>query len=453
MTDIDITDKEATDKPAVIALDKPRGCCEECKTNYPTIELLQTDLKSKEEKIRELTRHVHMLETDLPTTNKKRRYGDTGHDEMHEAMMNNSADKDIAIGNLKEEKMALIAKAKEMEATHNAALEALKKKNSDLSLRLIELERTSKIGSKNGGVEKQAETKALKQQVVLLTEKLEERETALDESLKALNEKDWNGNQQEKDPSVPSILSEMQKIIESKFSNLESTISHIVEKKLDEKQAAHSDNQKVTFAAMLSKTLENKTSTVENAIKASQNDERVMESERGKREKNIMIHGAIETNEPEKEKEFDEEYITAFMRILGTDVQPESITRLGNVSNSSLETSGRKRSRPIRLCMKTMADKETIMRRLSNLKNADEQYKRVSVKDDYSVEERGIIREWQAKADERNKEENTQSWKCRGNPKNGMRLVKIKTQEPASNTMGLAKPTPSKTANRNTPMQ
>ena len=53
---------------------------------------------------------------------------------------------------------------------------------------------------------------------------------------------------------------------------------------------------------MLSQTLENKTSTVENAIKASQNDERVMESERGKREKNIMIHGAIETNEPEKEK-------------------------------------------------------------------------------------------------------------------------------------------------------
>ena len=84
--------------------------------------------------------------------------------------MNNSADKDIAIGNLKKEKMALIAKAMEMEATHNAAPEARKKKNSDLSLRLIEQERTSKIGSKRFDVEKQAETKALKQQVVLLTE-------------------------------------------------------------------------------------------------------------------------------------------------------------------------------------------------------------------------------------------------------------------------------------------
>ena len=29
MTDIDITDKEATDNPAVIALDNPRGCREE----------------------------------------------------------------------------------------------------------------------------------------------------------------------------------------------------------------------------------------------------------------------------------------------------------------------------------------------------------------------------------------------------------------------------------------
>ena len=108
----------------------------------------------------------------------------------------------------------MIAKAKAMEATHNLALEALKKNNSDLSLRLIELEHTShKIGSKGVGVEKQAETKALKQQVALLTEKLEERETALDESLKALNEKDWNGNQQEKIPAYPAYYPRCRRLL------------------------------------------------------------------------------------------------------------------------------------------------------------------------------------------------------------------------------------------------
>ena len=81
------------------------------------------------------------------------------------------------------------------------------------------------------------------------------------------------------------MLSDMQKIIENKFSNLESTISHIVEKILDEKQGAYSASEKVSFQAMVSKTIENK-STEENIIKASKNNECAMESERGKREKN-----------------------------------------------------------------------------------------------------------------------------------------------------------------------
>ena len=48
----------------------------------------------------ELTSHVHKLETDHPTTNKKMRYGDVGKDDMNEAMMQNSTDKDIIIGKL-----------------------------------------------------------------------------------------------------------------------------------------------------------------------------------------------------------------------------------------------------------------------------------------------------------------------------------------------------------------
>ena len=54
------------------------------------------------------------------------------------------------------------------------------------------------------------------------------------------------------------MLSEMQKIIENKFINLESTILYIVEKKLIEKQVAHSASEKESFAAMVSKFLENK---------------------------------------------------------------------------------------------------------------------------------------------------------------------------------------------------
>ena len=65
------------------------------------------------------------------------------------------------------------------------------------------------------------------------------------------------------------------------------------------------------------------------------------------------------------------------------------------------------------------------MSRLSNLKNAEDIYRRLSVPDDYTIEERHMIREWVKKAEEKNKAESTQAWKVRGNPKNGLRLVKI----------------------------
>ena len=67
--------------------------CAGCENHCITIDSLKTDIQSKEEKILKLTSHVHQLETDAPTTNKKRRYGDVGKDDMNEAMIVDSADK------------------------------------------------------------------------------------------------------------------------------------------------------------------------------------------------------------------------------------------------------------------------------------------------------------------------------------------------------------------------
>lgn len=75
--------------------------------------------------------------------------------------------------------------------------------------------------------------------------------------------------------------------------------------------------------------------------------------------------------------------------------------------------------------MDSTEDKDQVMSRLVNLKNADDQYRTISVKDDYTFEERGIIKQWLRKADEKNKKENTTEWKVRGSPKNGLRLVKV----------------------------
>ena len=69
------------------------------------------------------------------------------------------------------------------------------------------------------------------------------------------------------------------------------------------------------------------------------------------------------------------------------------------------------------------------MSRLSNLKTAEDQYRNISIKDDYTPEERSIIKTWNEKAGELNKAENTTEWKVRGTPKNGLRLVKIKRKQ------------------------
>ena len=58
------------------------------------------------------------------------------------------------------------------------------------------------------------------------------------------------------------------------------------------------------------------------------------------------------------------------------------------------------RTRPINLKLKTENEKDSIISRLSNLKNAEDRLKRINITEDYTVEERqeikrmgGIIKE------------------------------------------------------------
>ena len=86
--------------------------------------------------------------------------------------------------------------------------------------------------------------------------------------------------------------------------------------------------------------------------------------------------------------------------------------------------------------MKSSKEKAQIMPRLLNLKNSDQKFKRISVKDDYTVEGIEEIKRYQKQADEKNRSENTTNWKLRGNPKNGLRIVKIQNrqEEPMKST-------------------
>ena len=89
------------------------------------------------------------------------------------------------------------------------------------------------------------------------------------------------------------------------------------------------------------------------------------------------------------------------------------------------------KKRPLKLRMNSEKEKMEIMSRLKFLKNAEEKFKKISITDDYTIAERAQIKEWKEKATIKNNEENQDSgyiWKVRGNPKNGIRLVRFTKQ-------------------------
>ena len=79
--------------------------------------------------------------------------------------------------------------------------------------------------------------------------------------------------------------------------------------------------------------------------------------------------------------------------------------------------------------MSSVEHTNLLMSRLVNLKNAEDKYRKISIKDDYTFEERELVRQWKKKVDERNKAENASDWRLRGDPKNGLRIVKVNREK------------------------
>ena len=169
------------------------------------------------------------------------------------------------------------------------------------------MERIHTDDRKECNAEKDAETKRLKEKVVSLTAALDEREITLDETLKSLNEKYRDKKVQDKDSGSIKMLSEMQKIIDTKFRNLESTISNIVDKKLDEKQAKNTDKATTatipaSYASVVgSNQAEDVSGTKFRAIMlATKNEEFAEETEKKRRAHNLIIHGKVELSVDDK---------------------------------------------------------------------------------------------------------------------------------------------------------
>ena len=134
------------------------------------------------------------------------------------------------------------------------------------------------------------------------------------------------------------------------------------------------------------------------------------------RDQNIIIHGIYEGDGD------DRLYLTKLFDFLGMD-------HTGLLAAHRLGIKKSDRQRPLRVTMKTLEDKEELMSRLGLLWNAENDLKKMSVTDDYTIAEREEIRRWVTMAKEKTTNETSgYVWKARGTPKTGMRLIRIKQQ-------------------------
>ena len=161
-------------------------------------------------------------------------------------------------------------------------------------------------------------------------------------------------------------------------------------------------------------------------IKANvRNEELILKQEREARAPNIIIHRVIEeTDATGSIEENDKVFVNSLFEILGSRAEPKKIVRLGKPEAS--------RTRPLKIVMNTVSEKENIMANLKRLKDAEQIYKNVSITDDYTQIERNEIKVWNEKAKAANLEAGENSkfvFKMRGTPKNGLSLARFAKQK------------------------
>ena len=83
----------------------------------------------------------------------------------------------------------------------------------------------------------------------------------------------------------------------------------------------------------------------------------------------------------------------------------------------------------VKITMKSKDDKEAIMSRLGRLKNTEDDFGKISITEDYTQSERELIKSWSSKAKEKSAGDKDFIYKVRGDPKNGLKLVRFKRSE------------------------
>ena len=246
---------------------------------------------------------------------------------------------------------------------------------------------------------------------------LEERETSLHESEAKLISMEQKAASS--DSTSTRAASNLEELINQRFDNMDKNINAMIEHKLASvlgvpKSEAPmggpplNENANKLFSAVVG-NMPNSTNHVA-ALKTSRNAEMIEKQEQEKRANNIVIHGISEERSTEVSiQDHDQQFITSLLQAIEVDAEPKQMIRLGN-ENADMK-------RPLKVIWKSAGDKNEVMSNLNKLKNADAALRGISVRDDYTIEERKLIKTLNEEAKRKNEAENVTHWKVRGTPK------------------------------------
>ena len=230
------------------------------------------------------------------------------------------------------------------------------------------------------------------------------------------------------------VYAKLEKKILDKIQGIENRIEQTISKKLAENQKNIDEKiNKVSESYADSVRRSNSTSEptmdFRQIMRETKNEELVQQRQREARAQNIVIHGFPEENDTQEGNiEADTNTIKELLKIIEVEATPVSIVRLGKRTES--------KRRPIKIRMSTLNERELMMSSLGKLKVAPEKFKKISITEDYTIEERQVIKNKVEEA--RNKTEaeggGNHIWRVRGSPKNGLRLIKFTINKSAGET-------------------
>ena len=233
-------------------------------------------------------------------------------------------------------------------------------------------------------------------------------------------------NEQVIDRQPMRITEQLEKTIEEKLTrgiqSLKADLEKIISKRYEvqEKPTSSNTEQVLDYSKAIQKTGYQQTATenFRDIARMAKLEELEEENQKRLRQNNIVIHGKKE-NETNTSGS-DEEFVNALLKELCVGaVKAKFMVRIGKIENG--------KARPLKVTFHNENDKVKVLDNLKQLKGKSE-FGGISIKEDFTISERNLVKEYVQKANEKNQSEPVDSeyvWRVRGSPKNRLFLKKV----------------------------